>query len=510
MKPQFEFKFNRVTFGLPVETFRVEAYIALEERLPVVTEYALRLLKICGKIPLSAFRDYFGFSDGETLAVVESLCRQGLLDVFDEDVQLSQFANKRFEETGGDHPSSTKVELKKDTVTFDLISFTPLKQNPSNKPPTDNIIKLEAPEEFIGRSIDYARDAYRNRYPEIASMRSDLREKSYGVYSVEDVESKSRSYVPITVSFSMNSDGQIERNIDKTFEQLAPPDLLKSFNEQVTTNIPNISALGMSGLEEFIDTFNLSIMKKYIKGNKFDLNFYLSEIHIAKSIKYPEGMDAICGNIYLKDNYERIAKRINNSRSGKRKLLTSLAWMAPDYPLWGRGEDFSETVSIFSQTLDNFGDALYLFAYAEDGQESKVSHQFRIKQKYELHFSRPLLPDRALMEGRLEILLYPTGFMTALYHLSDSDALGLWLPIGFISTLPKHLDTAHELLKKAMSGKRYGGSEKSPTSKNSSQNFEENCSFLNYCQIKTKSGFANANTGDENQGRVKLSIKRVL
>jgi len=31
-------EFNRVTFGLPVESFRVQAHIALEERLPVVTE----------------------------------------------------------------------------------------------------------------------------------------------------------------------------------------------------------------------------------------------------------------------------------------------------------------------------------------------------------------------------------------------------------------------------------------------------------------------------------------
>ena len=55
--------FNRVTFGLPVESFRVEAYISLEERLPVVTEYVLRLIRICNAIPLTALREYFGFSD---------------------------------------------------------------------------------------------------------------------------------------------------------------------------------------------------------------------------------------------------------------------------------------------------------------------------------------------------------------------------------------------------------------------------------------------------------------
>lgn len=501
-------EFNRVTFGLPVETFRVEAYISLEERLPVVTEYVLRLLKICGQIPLSAFRDFFGFSDGETLAVIESLCRQGLLEVVDEDVQLSQFANERFEEAGSDYPRFSKVDLKKDTVTFDLISFTPLKSHPPKQQPTDNIIKLEAPEQLIGHSIDHARDAYRNRYPEIASMRSELREKSCGVYSVEDVESKSRSYVPIPVSFFMNfDDGQVQRNIDKTFEQLAPPDLLQSFNEQVTKNIPSTSSLGMIGLEEFIDTFNLSVMKKYFTGNKFDLSTYLTEIHITQSKKYPEGVDAIFGNIYLKNNRERIVKRIQNRRSGKLKqgkLLTSLAWMAPDYPLWGRGEDFSETVSIFSQALDDdLRDALYIFAYAERGQETTISNLFRIPKQngpgYELHFSRPILPDGVLMEGRLELLLYPTGFMTAIYHLSGLDEAGLWFPIGFISTLPKHLYKAHELLRKAMSGTRYAGTAIWSKKKNSSLNFEQNCGFLNYCAIKASSSFANIHSEDADQ-----------
>ena len=97
----FPSEFNRVTFGLPVETFRVDAYIALEERLPVVTEFVLRLLRICGSVNLTVFRNYFGFTNSEALAVIDSLLRQGLLDVVDEDVQLSRFAIERFEESGG-------------------------------------------------------------------------------------------------------------------------------------------------------------------------------------------------------------------------------------------------------------------------------------------------------------------------------------------------------------------------------------------------------------------------
>lgn len=43
-------EFNRVTFGLPVETFRISAHIALDERLPIVTEFVLRLLRICSRV----------------------------------------------------------------------------------------------------------------------------------------------------------------------------------------------------------------------------------------------------------------------------------------------------------------------------------------------------------------------------------------------------------------------------------------------------------------------------
>ena len=71
-------QFNRVTFALPVQPFKVTAFISTEERLPAVTEFVLRLLHTCGRVSLAAFRDYFGFSEAEALSVIESLDRQGL------------------------------------------------------------------------------------------------------------------------------------------------------------------------------------------------------------------------------------------------------------------------------------------------------------------------------------------------------------------------------------------------------------------------------------------------
>lgn len=485
--------FNRVTFGLPVETFRVEAYIALDERLPVVTEFVLRLLRICGRASLPAFRDYFGFSDGEALAVIESLSRQGLLDVFDEEIYLSRFALERFEEAGGEYPRFSKVELKKDMVTFDLITFTPLR-SVGAEIPSDNILKLNASDDALGHSIERARAAYRQRYPEIASMREDFREKSFGVYSVEDVESKRRNYIPVPVSFALDQEGQVERKIDETFERAAPHELVQFVNEQVTLSIPKTLSVGASALEEFIETFDLKLMRQYLTGKKFDLNAYMMDVHVMRSAKYPKGTDAVFGNLYLQENRERITTRIKDRREGKRrhgKLLTSLAWLAPNYSLWGRGEAFSEAVGAFASELqsDKSADSLYVFAYAEQGQEPEVMNQLRVPQLKELHFSRPLAPDGMLMGGRLELLLYPAGFMMALYHMSIPGNTGLWVPIGFMSTRPKHLDTAHKLFRKAMSGKRYGRRAKFSQKDliPPANSFEEACTFLHYSGLSSTS-----------------------
>lgn len=446
---------------------------------------------------MPALRDYFGFTDGEALSVVESLSRQGLIELVNEDVQLSLFAIERFEESGGDHPRFNKVELKKDTVTFDLISFTPLR-SVTGEMATDNIIKLNAAEDALGESKERARIAYRQRYPEIASMRDDLRDKSFGVHSVEDIESRRRSYLPIPVSFLIDRDGQVERKVDESFERLAPAELIQFVNEQVTLAIPKTISLGVPGLAEFIEAFDLKLMGQYLTGKKFDFAGYLADVHITRNVKYPKGTDSFFGNIYLHENLERVVARVRDRREGKGrhgKLLTSLAWLTPEYELWGRGDSFAKSVAQFTNVLKTGGavDSLFIFANAEQGQENEVVAQFRVPQLNELHFSRSAINDAPLMAGRVELMLYPTGFMVALYHLSLPGSVGLWAPIGFISTEPKHLHTAHKLIQSAMARRRYGGrakfSQKDERAKPIS--FEEGCPFLQF------SGLSNHNHVDD-------------
>lgn len=93
------------------------------------------------------------------------------------------------------------------------------------------------------------------------------------------------------------------------------------------------------------------------------------------------------------------------------------------------------------------------------------------------------------MAGRVEILLYPTAFMVAMFHLPVPGNEGLWVPIGFISSQDGHLDTAHKLLRQAASGARYGRrarfnhkAQLAPPS-----GFDDACAFLSYCTLRSGS-----------------------
>ncbi len=482
-------EFNRITFGLPIETFRIDAYIALDERLPVVTEFVLRLLHICGRVSINAFKDYFGFTDSESLSVIDGLIKQGLIELVEDDIQLSLFAIERFEESGGDYPRFNKVELKHHTLTFDLISFTPLRTI-NGEFPSDNIIKLDAPEDALGESIERAKSAYRQRYAEVAFLYDGLREKSFGVHSIEDIESKRRGYLPIPVSFLLDDNIHVERKITEEFERMASPELLQFVNEKITESIPKTISSISPCLEEFIEIFDLKLMGQYLTGKKFDLAQYIQDIHFLKKHKYPQGVNAFCGNIYLNENLERISTKLNDRREGRHrygKLLTSLVWLTPDNILWGRGDSFSHAIIEISKSIksDKTDDNLFILTNSERGQEIDVSNRFRVPRLKELHFLRPNINTSTLIKsGRLELMLYPTGFVVALYHFSIPSSNGILIPIGIISSLPKHLAVAHKLIRSSLSGRGYGGKSSTQRGHNQTlQDIEEVFTFLNYSDI---------------------------
>jgi hypothetical protein len=126
----------------------------------------------------------------EALAVVDSLTRQGLVEASGEDLRLSGYANERFDQSSNDdYPRFTKVEPRRDSVIFDLLSFSPLNTRTIGLL-NENSYRLDVSDESFGNSVERAKAAYYKRFHEIASFNDDLRRDAMSVYSVEDISSK--------------------------------------------------------------------------------------------------------------------------------------------------------------------------------------------------------------------------------------------------------------------------------------------------------------------------------
>ncbi len=483
------FEFNRVTFALPAQSFKIAAFISAEERLPAVTEFVLRLLHTCGRVSFSGFRAYFGFSEAEALAVIESLDRQGYIRLIDETLSLSEQMVTRFEASPDEYPWVAKLKKRNDVVSFDLLAFTSLGRADFAFA-SDNWIKLNPPEEIVGNSLSRARKAYRESFVEIereaARGRGEARERSYGVHSIESVEARRTGFVPLTLSLALDEAGHLAIALPTEFERGAKPELLQAFQERVVDEFEKHGATTNGNeFDDFIELFRLDFLREYLTGSHFDFVRYAK--NIGRGLAVPQGLQPLFGGLYLERNANVIDSALRHARAGvkgSQKHLSSVAWMAPDYNFWGRGEDFKRTVEQIKRTLKGGGgDALYVFDFAEVGQEQNVSSRYSNTGVSELHLLRPGGVASAPWAGMLELVLYPCSFGVVMLHVPVEGCPGVSASVGVLTRTTSHLRLIHRLILDRAAGSHYVGkhsSKKQSTRTRPSSGMAENCGFLHY------------------------------
>jgi len=455
--------FNRITFALPVQPFKVTAFISTQERLPAVTEFVLRLLHTCGRVSLTGFRDYFGFSEAEALSVIESLDRQGYVAMSEDQLTLSEEMRLRFESSPDDCPWVTKLKRRTDVVPFDLLTFSMLGRAEFAFA-SANWVKLNPPPELVGNSLEKARHAYRESFGRIeretARSRGEERERSYGVHSIESIEPRKPGFVPLTVSLEVDAKNAVTAKLPNEFEAGASLELLSEFRECVAASLESNARGSEEGVQDFLTMFELDFLRPYALGA--DLNAHKLATDVEVGLSAPAGIQPLFGGVYLKRNRDAVLRQIHEARGGQKgqpSFQSSLAWVAPDYALWGRGEDFKQSVDAFRKAIRSVGkgDDLYVFDRAEERQEQAVKSMYAGTGLVELHLMRPTTISSAPWHSYLELMLYPGRFTLVLLHAALPSSPGARVPFGFISTSPKHLRLVHNLILDAGNGNRYAG-----------------------------------------------------
>src|SRR5690606_36076778 len=141
--------------------------ISTDEALPVVTEFALRMIHVCGSISPDQLQKFFGFSEKETAAVIKSLLTERLIQWNEDKLILTPYAEERFLESSDELPRFFKIKDWSSEVIFDLISFSSTADPLRIKRARSMIELVQQDSEKQSRTIQWAERSFQTNFKKI-------------------------------------------------------------------------------------------------------------------------------------------------------------------------------------------------------------------------------------------------------------------------------------------------------------------------------------------------------
>lgn len=478
---------NLITFALPARQFVIHSSVTVNESLPKVTEFALRLIRLCEDIDAEQLSQYFGFTNKETHLLLESLFDQSLIEFDGTSIRLTPYAESKFY-TDDDLPRFSVVKPRTDVVDFDLLTFHPLNNVRARKSPAFSC-ELPIDQAQVGESAHLAEQAYQTHFQRILKAKEKTNDK-IDIYKISNVKSDKLFGVPIDVGFFLNEEIEIERQI--AYDNEAPQEYRLGLESAVSDALRSTLSSQQKSLEDFVERFDDKLIGQFLSKKGFDFQTYVRAVHVRKEIGYSESTQPMIGNMYMPDNAVRIIAAVKKAlpvQDGQTAsvLLTSVAWLAPDNRFWGRSKLFEEFYFSLQKELPqarkkkaHFHEEVKVLYPGSRESVRSLQNIFWSKQEKSIHFH-----EGDLAGGRIEILLVPLCFACALFHYAPSGNTSTLVPLGFMTTDQSLIKEAQVAINEATeNGLHYvGKADYSNGGNRCNTSYSDNFGFLNYCTI---------------------------
>ena len=474
---------NTVTFALPARKFVIQSSVTVNESLPKVTEFALRLIRVCEDIEAEQFAQYFGFTDKETRLLLDSLVDQSLIQFDGASIRLTEYAESKFY-TDDDLPRFSVVKPRTDAVDFDLLTFHPLKSNSSQAP--GYAVELNIDQGQVGDSTRLAEQAYQTHFQQILRAKEKNNDR-IDIYKISHVKSDRLFGHPVNVGFFLNEELEVERQINHD-EEAATENRL-GIEAAVSDALRLPLRLQNNWLADFVERFDDKLIGQFLSQKGFDFQAYVNAVHVQQDASYSGATQPMIGNMYMPLNAARILAALKPSIpviEGEGTFLTSAVWLAPESRFWARSQLFDELYSAIQRELS---------------QSKKKSNEEEVKILYP--GSREMIRDLQNMfwsknggkavhfhegnfaGGRVEILLVPLCFACVLFHYAPSSNTSSLVPFGFMTTEPKRLKAVQVAVNEATdNGRHYvGKANYAGEGRRGTPVYAETFGFLSYCAI---------------------------
>jgi hypothetical protein len=469
-------RFNTVAIGVPAQQFLVRCHVSMERQVPVMTEFAVRLLQLTNRMDVDAFRTYFGLRGHEAQDLLDILRGEGLVEEVEGTLSLTSYAIARFVGTDDGLPRFTKIAERQSRPIFELLSFSPLPRMSSSNY-WDNTLDIDwnASGEKFGRTIDNAQEAFHRHFHEIERLdKDDEHKRAFDVYKIDAITAGKRFNVPLPIHFDVDIDGNVEYSLEGL--ELLPQELKSVVVKLTADRVGKLPQLP-DHFPEFVRVFDDEILAKYLQKNsrdsdgtapRVDCNFNFSEyvhnVHGTKDgLLYDESHSrALLGALYLEKNrarvHESFAAALRNFKGkGTAETIypTEMFWVIPDSELWGRTDLIRSTVEGLRKTVEReWGEPVDLVALSSASQnDSQDKLRKRARLLLEAGFTDVLLGPSPTIAGRFELLILPGVHATAMYHWKVPSSDVVSVPVGFATTEPIKLRKLLVFLQKMCTSK---------------------------------------------------------
>lgn len=457
-------RFNTVAVAIPAQLFNVRCHVSIDRQVPVMTDFAVRLLHLSGPLEVGALREYFGLTASELRDLLELLREEGLVGNANGRISLTSYAESRFAASSSGLPRFTRIAERQSRPVFELLSYTPLPKALSSNY-WDNALQLNwnADDPEAGKTKERAEAAFHKHFHDIERLElDDAKRRAYACYKVDDIRAGRPFSVPLPVHFEVDVDGNVEFEIDAQLELL--PESLRSQVRTLTAD--RIAALSAraDNLHAFVERFDDKVLGRYLlsaasiggrsavvradgrigmrKDPSFDFGRYVHDVHgQADGEIYDAGKSqALLGAIYMPKCQSRLLAGFRRALAPLKKskdtdVPVAVFWVIPDSDLWGRTslvrDLINEVTSVFKEAVGSLPDVIAIAPCRQGEIRDRLVK--RARHLLDAGFSRVVLSPYQLKQQCFEVFLVPGIFGAATYQWTVPSADRYNVPLGFLT-----------------------------------------------------------------------------
>jgi hypothetical protein len=338
------FVVDTLGFRVPCRSFHVRANITRDRPLPVVDEFVLRLLRICGQLTLMRLAEFFGFARTETERVVRDLVAKELIVAEDNELRLTTRAAALFRASAEEEPRLVEVEPWVENVWIDLVSrtFVPRPRQRAHR----NLIDVQPASGATDLPVDFARVAFEENFRDYITRVRRLREPDrVSIHSIAGVEPDRYGSVVITGRKVITiGDRRPRLEFDGASEA---PKQFRTMIENLATEYGQLDQprAQTTSLVDFERFEGLQLRTYFDQNQEFDLARWLAERPQLDN----SSRAWVLGASYLEANVKAVVDRLNTKKPDQ--IKPEIRWLRPAGGGWGMSADLSSALEILRRIV---------------------------------------------------------------------------------------------------------------------------------------------------------------